>query len=78
MDFDYIYGMMSGIFVEQDPQIKNLFEGECGEIYQKIFEARCRISPNGESKDLIAIVNGYEKLMRLFSEYAYKLGQHKT
>ena len=68
MDFNYIYGMMSGIFVEQDTRIQNLFEGECGEIYQKIFEARSRISPDGESKDLILIIDGYEKLMRIFSE----------
>ena len=75
MDFDYIYDMMNGSFEEQDSKIKNLFDGECEEIYQKIFEARCRISPNGESKELLVIVEGYEKLMRIFSEYAYILGK---
>ena len=30
MDFDYIYEMMCGTFTEQDLQIKNLFDGECG------------------------------------------------
>ena len=75
MNFDYIFDMMRGLFDEQDPDIKNLFEGECEEIYQKIFDARCRISPNGESKDLLEIVEGYEKLIRIFSEYAYLLGK---
>ena len=79
MKFAHIYDAMMGY--TQKPTIKNEFEaGECGKLYDKSFEIRVSISkqldgnPNGENKEVIELIELYEKMQKILCKKCYQYG----
>lgn len=78
--FDSVYDHMNGIYAEQDTKIENMFKegSNCDQLYQKVFDARLRLSGgdlDAENPDVICIMEAYERMQRILCEKAFEYGK---
>jgi hypothetical protein len=81
MDFERFYGTMTGqIEPEEGYPVEDCYAGACEELYSQVSDARRYISAklqgnlNGESPQVLSIINAYEAMQRIFCERAFEYG----
>jgi hypothetical protein len=81
--FEYVYNHMMGHSADHDGNYPNeFFKGSlCDTLSEEIFAARLRLSraldknDSGENADAMAIVKGYEQMLRILCQRAYEYGK---
>lgn len=83
-DFEHIYNVAVGLEEAIFPETRDrALETSCDLLFEKIYAARERLARhNGrnmgcESADVLAIVETYERMMRVLSRYFYFSGYRK-
>jgi len=79
--FERIYELMCGfVDSEETDDITNEFDGECGKLYEQAYNARVTVTRIldetncGENRDVLAIINAYERIQKLLCRKAFEYG----
>ena len=78
MTFEHLYNSLMGYI--ENPDIPSEFEGACGLLYEESYTLRLSLCEKldgnleGESKEILQLIELYEEMQRLLCEKCYEYG----